>query len=95
MRLTYFWAAVGVASALAGGVRAEESKVKETAKEVGHTVGTAAREVGQGTKKVTKKVGEKATEVARETGHAFRDGAKELKKAVTSEGDDKGSAAKK
>lgn len=94
MRLTYFFAAL-VASVLAGGVRAEESKAKETAKEVGQTVGAAAREVGQGAKKVTKKVGEKATEVARETGHAFRDGAKEFKKAVTSEDSAKEPATKK
>jgi len=65
----------------------EESKVKETAKDVGQSVGTAAREVGHGTKKVTKQVGKTVAEAARETGHAFRDGAKELKKAVTSDDD--------
>lgn len=95
MRLTYFLAAAWLMTALAGSVHAEDSKAKETAKEVGHAVGTAAREVGQETKKVTKKVGEKATEVARETGHAFRDGAKELKKAVASEDSAKQPATKK
>lgn len=87
MRLTYFPAIAFLAALLVGGAQAEDSKAKATAKEVGHAVGTAAREVGRETKKVTKKVGEKATEVARETGHAFRDGAKELKQAVSGEAD--------
>ena len=66
---------------------AEDSKVKQEAKEAGKAVGEAAREVGHGTKKVTKEVGKTVAEAARETGHAFRDGAKELKKAVQGESD--------
>jgi hypothetical protein len=64
---------------------AEENAFKEGTKEIGHAVGTAAREVGHGTKKVAKEVGSAATVAARETGHAFRDGAKEVKKAVTTD----------
>ncbi len=75
--------------ALCANAYAEESKVKEGAKEVGHAVGTAAREVGHGTKKITKEVGKAVAGAARETGHAFRDGAKEVKKAVKGEGEKK------
>ena len=74
-----------LALALCSSAYAEESKVKETAKEVGNAVGTAAREIAQGTKKVVKKVAKVTKEVAVETGHAFRDGAKEVKKAATSD----------
>lgn len=94
MRLTYLSIAAALSMLLTANIRAEESKAKETAKEVGHAVGSTAREIGHGTKKATKTVGKKVAEVARETGHAFRDGAKELKKAVAAEsGND--SAAKK
>jgi hypothetical protein len=74
-----------IALSMCAGAYAEESKLKETSKEVGNAIGTAAREVGHGTKKVTKDVGKAVSEAARETGHAFRDGAKELKKAATSD----------
>jgi hypothetical protein len=66
---------------------AEESKVRQEAKQAGKEIGTAAREIGQGTKKATKEVGKAVAEAARETGHAFRDGAKEVKKAVKGEGE--------
>jgi hypothetical protein len=46
--------------------------LKEGAREVGHAVGTAAREVGQGAKKVGKTVGE----AAKEGGRAFKDAVK-------------------
>ena len=73
----------------AGSALAEESKVHQDAKKAGKEIGTAAREVGQGTKKITKEVGKAVVEAARETGHAFRDGAKEVKKTVKGEGEKK------
>lgn len=60
---------------------ANESSLKEGAREVGKAVGTAAREVGKGAKKVGKAVGEAAKEGA----EAVKEGAKEAKKAMKSE----------
>ena len=57
---------------------AEENTLKEGARDVGHAVGSAAREVGQGAKKVGKAVGE----AAKEFGAAVKEGAKEAKKAA-------------
>lgn len=51
----------------------KEPSLKEGAREVGHAVGTAAREVGQGAKKVGKSVGE----AAKEGGRAFKDAVKD------------------
>jgi hypothetical protein len=50
----------------------KDPSLKEGAREVGHAVGTAAREVGQGAKKVGKSVGE----AAKEGGRAFKDAVK-------------------
>jgi hypothetical protein len=60
---------------------AEENTLKEGAKEVGHAVGTAAREVGDGAKQVGKAVGNAAKEV----GAAVKEGAKEAKRAMKKE----------
>jgi hypothetical protein len=49
-----------------------DPSLKEGARDVGHAVGSAAREVGQGAKKVGKTVGE----AAKEGGRAFRDAVK-------------------
>jgi hypothetical protein len=49
-----------------------DPSLKEGAREVGHAVGSAAREVGQGAKKVGKTVGE----AAKEGGRAFKDAVK-------------------
>jgi len=57
---------------------AEESTLKEGAKEVGHATGEVVRKVGE----TGKEVGKKVAETARDVGHATRDGAKEFKKAV-------------
>jgi len=46
-----------------------DPSLKQGAREVGHAVGSAAREVGQGAKKVGKAVGE----AAKEGGRAFKD----------------------
>jgi hypothetical protein len=74
-----------LALAICASAGAEENKVKEAAKEVGHSIGSAAREVGHETKHIAKEVSKAVSEAARETGHAFRDGAKEVKKAATSD----------
>ena len=50
----------------------KEPSLKDGARDVGHAVGTAAREVGQGAKKVGKTVGE----AAKEGGRAFKDAVK-------------------
>lgn len=63
------------------GAQAEENTFKEGAKEVGRSMGAAAREVGHG----AKKVGLEVAQAAREVGHATRDGAKEFAKAVRSD----------
>lgn len=60
---------------------AEESTVKEGAREVGKAVGTAAREVGHEAKKVGKAVGD----AAKEGVEAVKEGAKEAKKAMQSD----------
>lgn len=60
---------------------AEESTLKEGAKDVGRAVGTAAREVGDGAKKVGKAVGE----AAKEGVEAVKEGAKEAKRAMKAE----------
>jgi hypothetical protein len=57
---------------------AEDSSLKEGARDVGRAVGTAAREVGQGAKKVGKAIGEAAKEGA----EAVKEGAKEAKRAM-------------
>lgn len=49
-----------------------DASLKDGARDVGHAVGTAAREVGQGAKKVGKTVGE----AAKEGGRAFKDAVK-------------------
>lgn len=67
-----------------GTALAEESTLKEGAKEVGHATGKAVRQVGE----AGKQVGKKVAETAREVGHASRDGAKEFAKAVKGEGSD-------
>lgn len=67
---------------------AEESTLKEGAKEVGRATGNAAREVGQGTKKIATEVGHATRDAAKEIGHATRDGAKEFAKAVKGESSD-------
>ena len=84
--------ALALLFALAGAVHAEEKTLKEGAKEAGHAVGTAVREVGHETKKVTKKAGKAVKKAATETGHAFRDGAKEFKSA--GKGESSGSGQK-
>jgi hypothetical protein len=56
--------------------RGHEPSLKEGAKDVGHTVGTAAREIGHGTKKVGKAIGQ----AAREGGRAFRNAVKDDEK---------------
>jgi hypothetical protein len=66
------------AAAVAAPSFAEESTLKEGARDVGRAVGTAAREVGDGVKKVGKAVGEAAKEV----GQAAKEGAKEAKRAM-------------
>ena len=66
---------------------AEENKIRQDAKEVGHAVGAAVREVGHETKKVAKKVGHATKKAVHETGEALHDGAKEFKKAVKGEGE--------
>ena len=71
-------AASAVLALLAGCATAEDSSLKEGAREVGRATGTAAREVGKGAKKVGKAVGEAAKEGA----EAVKEGAKEFKRAV-------------
>jgi hypothetical protein len=71
-----YWFIALLACASVAGCESNESKeapsLKEGAREVGHAVGTAAREVGQGAKKVGKTVGE----AAKEGGRAFKDAVK-------------------
>jgi hypothetical protein len=59
-------------------VHAEESTLKEGAKQVGKTTGEMVHKAGE----VGKEVGKKVAETAKEVGHATRDGAKEFAKAV-------------
>ena len=68
------WACIPVIAALLVVVgcsshRGQEKSLKQNAKEVGHAVGTAAREVGKGAKKAGKAVGQ----AAKEGGKAFKE----------------------
>lgn len=69
-----------LAAAVAVPAMAEESTLKEGARDVGKAVGTAAREVGE----VGKKVGKAVAGAAKEVGQAAKEGAKEAKRAATS-----------
>ncbi len=71
------WSMAGV-----GVARAEESTIKQDARQVGHEFGAAARKVGQGAKKAGKAVGHAAKEGAQ----AVKEGGKEFAKAVKGEG---------
>lgn len=57
---------------------AEESTLKEGAREVGKAVGTAAREVGE----AGRKVGKAVAEAAKEGAEVVKEGAKEAKRAA-------------
>lgn len=74
LRVTMFL----IAAAVAAPALADESTLKDGAREVGHAVGTAAREVGDGAKKVGKAVGD----AAKEGVEAVKEGAKEAKRAM-------------
>lgn len=68
-----------IATTVAVPAFADESTLKEGAREVGRAVGTAAREVGE----AGKKVGKAVAEVAKEGAQAVKEGAKEAKRAAT------------
>lgn len=57
---------------------AQESTIKENAKEAGRAVGTGVREVAKG----AKQVGTTVSETAKEVVEAAKEGGKELKRAV-------------
>lgn len=67
-----------IAAAVAVPAMAEESTLKEGAREVGKAVGTAAREVGE----AGKKVGKAVAGAAKEVGQAAKEGAQEAKRAM-------------
>jgi hypothetical protein len=67
-----------LAASVAAPAWADDSTLKEGARDVGRAVGTAAREVGEGAKKVGKAV----AEVAKEGAEAVKEGAKEAKRAA-------------
>jgi hypothetical protein len=67
-----------IAASVATPAFADESTLKEGAREVGRAVGTAAREVGE----AGKKVGKAVAEVAKEGAQAVKEGAKEAKRAA-------------
>lgn len=60
---------------------AQESTIKENAREAGRAVGTGVREVAKGAKQVGTAVGQTAKEVV----EAAKEGGKELKRAVKGE----------
>jgi hypothetical protein len=72
------WSAVVMLAAVATCVHAEDTSLKQNAKQVGHEVGTAVHEVGQEAKKVGKAV-KKAT---KEGVQAVKEGGKEFGRAV-------------
>ena len=74
-------AAMAALGLIAGCASAEDSTLKDGAKDAGRAIGTAAREVGKGAKKIGKAVGEAAKEGA----EAVKEGAKEFKRAVKDE----------
>jgi hypothetical protein len=72
---------------VAGCASAEDSSLKEGARDAGRAVGTAAREVGEGAKKVGKAVGDTAKKGAKAVSEAAKAGAKEFKQAVQEKDD--------
>lgn len=67
-----------IAASVAVPALAEDTTLKEGAREVGKAVGTAAREVGE----AGKKVGKAVAGAAKEVGQAAKEGAKEAKRAM-------------
>lgn len=63
---------------------ADGSNLKQDAKQVGHEVGTAVKEVGQ----EAKKVGKAVKHAAKEGVQAVKEGGKEFKRAVKGEPSD-------
>jgi hypothetical protein len=70
-----------IATVVAAPALADDSTLKEGARDVGRAVGSAARDVGVGAKKVGKAVGE----AAKEGVEAVKEGAKEAKRAMQAE----------
>jgi hypothetical protein len=66
-----------------GMARAEDSKLNQTAREIGHSIGTAAREVGEGAKKAGKEIGKAGKKV----GQAAAEGGKEVARAFKGKAD--------
>ena len=79
--------AIAALAFVAGCASAEDSTLKEGARDAGRAVGTAAREVGKGAKKVGKTVGEAAKKGAKTVSEAAKAGAKEFKHAVQEKDD--------
>jgi hypothetical protein len=61
---------------------AEDSTLKQDAKQAGHAVGSAVHEVGHGAKKVGKEIGHGAKEAGKAIGSAAREGGKEFHRAI-------------
>ena len=64
---------------------AEVQQLTTDAKRAGHAVGSAVREVGQGTKKIGKEIGQGVKDAGRAIGGAAREGGKEFRRAVKGE----------
>jgi hypothetical protein len=79
--------ALAALALVAGCACAEDSSLKEGARDAGRAVGTAAREVGEGAKKVGKAVGDAAKKGAKAVSEAAKAGAKEFKQAVQEKDD--------
>ena len=61
---------------------AANEKSEQTAKKVGHAVGSAARDIGKGAKKAGKVIGKEAKKVGKTIGRAAKAGGQEFNCAV-------------
>lgn len=61
---------------------AEDTSLEHNARDAGHALGTAAREVGQGAKTIGKAIGKEAVKVGRAIKVAAKAGGKEFRRAV-------------
>ena len=67
---------------LIGRVHADESGLKDGARQAGRTTGSIVRDIGQGAKKIGKEIGHGAKEAGQTIGGAAKEGGREFRRAV-------------
>jgi hypothetical protein len=81
-------AGVGVLLVISGvgaPAAAEDSSLKQEARQAGHAVGSAVRELGHGAKKIGKEIGHGARDAGKAVGTAAKEGGREFHRAIKGE----------